>query len=104
VVSHSPDEVIYRRGTYLPLVGSSFDVERPNGEHVAVELVQANDLPGRGECFSLVFRGPSDEPLDQRTYRMTHRELGNFPLFLVPLGPGAEGAQELEAVVNRLEV
>jgi hypothetical protein len=97
------DEVIYRRGTYVPLVGSTFDVERPNGDRVAVELVGATELSGRGECFSLVFHGPTDVPLDQRTYRMTHRELGDFPLFLVPLGPNADGAQELEAVVNRLE-
>ena len=102
-MTDAPDEVIYRRGTYVPLVGSTFDVERPNGDRVAVELVDATELPGRGECFSLVFHGPTDVPLDQRTYRMTHRELGDFPLFLVPLGPNADGAQELEAVVNRLE-
>ena len=102
-MTDAPDEVIYRRRTYLPLVGSTFDVERPNGDRVAVELVDATELPGRGECFSLVFHGPTDIPLDQRTYRVTHRELGDFPLFLVPLGPNADGAQELEAVVNRLE-
>jgi hypothetical protein len=102
-MTDAPDEVIYRRGTYVPLVGSTFDVERPNGDRVAVELVDATELPGRGECFSLVFHGPTDVPLDQRTYRVTHRELGGFPLFLVPLGPNADGAQELEAVVNRLE-
>jgi hypothetical protein len=98
-----PDEVIYRRGTYVPLVGSMFDIERPDGDRVAVELVDATELPGRGDCFSLVFHGPTDVPLDQRTYRVTHRELGDFPLFLVPLGPNADGAQELEAIVNRLE-
>lgn len=99
----APDEVIYRRGTYVALVGSTFDLERPDGDRVAVELVDATELPGRGECFSLVFHGPTDVPLDQRTYRVTHRELGVFPLFLVPLGPNADGAQELEAIVNRLE-
>ena len=99
----APEEVIYRHGTYVPLVGSMFDVERPDGDPVAVELVGATALPGRGECFSLVFRGPSDAPLDQRTYRIEHRALGDFPLFLVPLGPGDEGGLEFEAVVNRLE-
>jgi hypothetical protein len=97
------EEVAYRYGTYVPLIGTTFDVERPGGDRVAVELVGATELPGRGECFSLVFRGPSDAPLDQRTYRLEHRSLGDFPLFLVPLGPNADGAQELEAVVNRLE-
>ena len=99
----SPDEVIYRHGTYAPLVGSVFEVHRPDGGSVSVELVDATELPGRGECFSLIFRGPASAPLDQRTYRVEHRALGDFPLFLVPLGPCDEGGQELEAVVNRLE-
>ncbi len=99
----SADERIYRHGTYAPLVGSSFDIERPDGEHVAVELVDATSLPGRGECFSLLFRGPADASLDQRTYRVEHRSLGGFPLFLVPLGPGDDGAHQFEAVVNRFE-
>lgn len=96
------DEVIYRHGTYVPLVGSSFDVERREGDIVSVELVDATALPGRGEAFSLLFRGSSDATLDQRTYRVEHRALGDFPLFLVPLGPTDDGAQEFEAVVNRL--
>lgn len=97
------DERIYRHETYAPLVGSSFEVECPSGDRVAVELVDATSLPGRGECFSLLFHGPADAPLDQRTYRVEHRALGNFPLFLVPLGPGVDGAHQFEAVVNRLE-
>lgn len=97
------DELIYQYATYVPLVGTTFDVERPDLEHVAVELVDVAELPGRGECFSLVFHGPTEAPLDQRTYRVAHEELGEFLLFLVPLGPNADGAQELEAIVNRLE-
>jgi hypothetical protein len=97
------DEVIYRHRTYVPLVGSTFEVERREGDMVSVELVNATSLPGRGEAFSLLFRGSADEPLDQCTYRVEHRALGEFPLFLVPLGPTDDGAQEFEAVVNRLE-
>jgi hypothetical protein len=99
----SPDEIVYRHRTYVPLVGSMFDVRRPDGGRVAVELVDATALPGRGECFSLVFRGPAETPLDQRTYEMQHRVLGDFPLFLVPLGPREDGGLAFEAVVNRLE-
>jgi hypothetical protein len=102
-MSDSPDEVIYRRATYVPLVGSTFEVEHPDGGRVAVELVDATPLPGRGESFSLVFRGPADAALDQRTYHVEHDALGDFPLFLVPLGPAADGAHQFEAVVNRLE-
>jgi hypothetical protein len=102
-MTNSPDEVIYRHGTYVPLVGSAFDVRRPDGGSVQVELTGAMELPGRGDCFSLVFRGSSEAALEQRTYQVEHETLGNFPLFLVPLGPSDDGAQEFEAVVNRLE-
>jgi hypothetical protein len=97
------DEVIYRHGTYVRLVGSVFDVHNPDGGSVPVELVNATELPGRGECFSLVFRGPAGVALDQRTYRVEHGALGDFSLFLVPIGQADDGRQELEAVVNRLE-
>lgn len=96
------DENVYRLKSYVPLVGSTFDVG-PDGE-VPVELVSATELPGVGECFSLVFRAAADAPLDQRTYRLEHPALGDFPLFLVPLGPSDDdGRLELEAVVYRLE-
>jgi hypothetical protein len=97
------DEVIYRHDTYAPLVGTTFEVERADGDRVSVELVDATSLPSSGESFSLVFRGPVGVPLEQRTYQFEHRELGEFPLFLVPIGPTDAGAFEFEAVINRLE-
>ncbi len=102
-MTDASDEIIYRFATYVPLVGSDFEIHRPDGGPVSFELVDATQLPGRGECFSLVFRGPAEVPLDQRTYRVGHAVLGDFPLFLVPLGPCEGGGQQLEAVVNRLE-
>jgi uncharacterized protein DUF6916 len=41
--------------------------------------------------FSLVFRGPLQPFLPQATYRLEHQELGVLDLFLVPIGPDAEG-------------
>lgn len=41
--------------------------------------------------FSLVFRGPADLLLHQGIYPLTHPTLGSLPLFLVPIGPDAEG-------------
>jgi hypothetical protein len=43
------------------------------------------------EQFSLVFREPSGVVLPQMIYRVEHDELGAFELFLVPIGPDAEG-------------
>jgi hypothetical protein len=41
--------------------------------------------------FSLVFRSPPGGPLPQRIYRLQHEELGALDLFLVPIGPDADG-------------
>ena len=41
--------------------------------------------------FSLIFRGPGDRPLAQAMYELSHDELGDFVLFLVPVGADAEG-------------
>lgn len=64
-------------------------------------LVEANDLrteghrsasaPQRRAPFSIVFRGPPTPILPQRIYRLVHAEIGEFELFLVPIGPDEQG-------------
>ncbi|WP_022927744.1 DUF6916 family protein [Patulibacter americanus] len=45
------------------------------------------------EPFSLLFVGPADPMLPQATYLLTHPELGELPVFLVPVGRDADGAR-----------
>jgi hypothetical protein len=47
--------------------------------------------------ISLIFRGPSGPGLPQNTYRVEHAQLGEFPLFLVPIGPN-QGAVCYQAI------
>ncbi len=94
---------VYRRGSYEALLGSSFELLDWSGERLAVELVSAEELPGAGECFSLLFRAPEGAPLAQGTYTVEHRAFGEFLLFLVPIGACAGGGAGLEAVINRPE-
>lgn len=70
------------------------------GRSVQIELIQATegDEPGGAGPdgqerlqFSLIFRGPTTPVLPQHTYQITHAELGELELFLVALGPDAEG-------------
>jgi hypothetical protein len=51
----------------------------------------AGDRPARREPFSVVFRGPRAPILPQRIYRMEHDQMGELDLFIVPIGPDAEG-------------
>jgi hypothetical protein len=49
--------------------------------------------------FSIVLRGPKQAQHPQGTYRVEHEKMGSFDIFLVPIGPDAEGMQ-FEAVFN----
>jgi hypothetical protein len=39
----------------------------------------------------LLFRGPRTPVLPQRIYRLEHAVMGPLEIFLVPIGPDAEG-------------
>jgi hypothetical protein len=67
-----------------------------------VELIQVTDLsPNRRLLqFSVLFLAPSDTPIAQRTYRLTHPHLGELDLFLVPIAKDDRGVH-YEAVFNR---
>jgi hypothetical protein len=58
--------------------------------YVGLEAEEAPSESGRAP-FSLIFRGPRDRVLPQRSYRLAHQTLGEFPLFLVPIGPDSVG-------------
>lgn len=77
-------------------VGSKFLIEIDPEQTVAAELIEATELNGRGENseesvrkpFSLMFAVEGGIDLPQRTYRVSHKELGEVELFMVPLGDG----------------
>ncbi len=41
--------------------------------------------------FSLILRGPAAILLPQRLYRFEHGEMGQFDIFIVPVGANADG-------------
>jgi len=98
-----------RSATYAGLLGERFRVRLGALNAVDVELTAVTDLSSRssfegsGECFSILFRGPQDQPFQQDTYTLQHDQIGVFDLFLVPIGPDA-APPTYEAVVNRLHV
>lgn len=53
------------------------------------------------EQFALLFWGPLATPLGQRMWPIRHATLGEFDLFLVPVGRDGEGFY-YEALFNRL--
>jgi hypothetical protein len=71
-------------------------------EPYAMELVEFVDgySTAKQEQFSLRFRGDREKVFPQRIYAMKHEVIGEFELFLVPIGRDDSGTF-YEAVFNR---
>lgn len=101
------DQLTY--SAFSDIIGETFRVRIDSAETINAELVEATDhsgkavdkKAGRQECFSILFRGPLESPLEQGTYTFNHRRFGNIALFIVPVGMDDKG-RHYEAVVNRL--
>lgn len=85
---------------FAPRVGDAFALAADGGAPLELRLSDATQSAEPGgpgpegqerAQFSLLFHGPADGALAQGTYRLTHEELGELDLFLVPLGPDGAG-------------
>ena len=73
--------------TFEPHVQTTFRVaDGPDVELLEVRQLSTGTEEHRAP-FSLLFRGPDDQQLAQQSYKVGHDQLGEFDLFLVPLGP-----------------
>jgi hypothetical protein len=84
-------------------VNTNFVVQHPSLGDVTLELVAVSELreTPRQRMFSLVFRGPLEQPLEQGLRPLSHEAMGNDELFLVPIAREADGFR-YEAVFNNL--
>jgi hypothetical protein len=89
---------------FFERVGEEFRVTAGDGVAV-LALIEVTDLSRpespspRRKPFSLVFRGPFRPQLVQRIWPLEHAAFGRLEIFLVPIGPDAEGMR-YEAVFN----
>ena len=82
---------------------SKFQVQTDDNTPVELELVEVTELKvyPQQEEFTLTFRGPLNQFLDQGVRQFTHDQMGQFELFIVPVKQDAEGFY-YEAVFNRI--
>lgn len=88
--------------TFEPYVGSEFAVVDASVAIVLATVTRhaARDHGARRDPFSLLFVGPPGQALPQASYRLDHAALGELVIFIVPIGPSADGRQQYEAVFN----
>lgn len=89
--------------SFEALVGTSFRIhyggESPL-EAVLYEVKRHEQHPGpRSDPFSVFFRGAPRPILPQSIYSVEHETMGALEIFLVPIGPDAQGMR-YEAVFN----
>ncbi len=82
---------------------TSFLVQLDEENDVSLELTDISELKvsPRQEEFAIVFRGPLDKFLGQGTRAISHGEMGQFELFLVPIRQDVQSVY-YEAVFNRV--
>ena len=85
--------------TFSPYVGNAFEAHL-GADRVQLVLVEATESEYDGgtgpdgkvrKQFRLEFRGAASAALEQATYVFTHPQVGEFPLFIVPIGADVEG-------------
>jgi hypothetical protein len=90
------------RDAFFACLDTPFHLDEP-GLGVELLLAQVSELKATREAqtFSIIFHGPADCLMPQRIYRLAHPRLGEFDLFLVPIG--AQGNRVMyEAVFNQM--
>ena len=92
------------RNTFYARMGEYFVVKHSPGKTVKIQLSSLTDLikgTGGRECFSMIFKERKDSAfLCQHTYSMNNLKLGDFDLFIVPVGKDAM-YYYYEAIINR---
>lgn len=90
--------------TFAGHIGDEFQLEMTGAEAVSLSLTRAQPLgsetgnhAGGRAPFSLEFSGPATPILPQATYHFGHATIGEFEMFIVPLGP-ADGGMRYEAI------
>jgi hypothetical protein len=82
--------------TFAGRVGESFTIAPLGGEPIDVVLSECQEKPESGPPdgrvpLSLVFHAEGTGYYKQQIFTIVHGELGEFALFLVPLGPSEHG-------------
>ena len=87
---------------FTPHIGQPFEVGTPE-QPLRLELISVTASRGTPAAaragFSLLFGGAPAPRLPQGMYPVAHPALGALDIFLVPVGPGAQGMQ-YEAIFN----
>ena len=101
-----------RFSVFAARLNSAFQVLTDSGGSVTLQLIEAQPTPvslrtprpaedAANERFSLLFRGPLRQPLEQDTLWFQHPTIGRFAMFIVPISSLDTSHAYYEAIFNR---
>ena len=92
-----------KKSSFEPHLKDKFEIHPQEGKKIKVELVEiTEDKKGKVESFSVLFRGPKENPLDHDTHKVKHPKMGEFNLFLGPVATEETDGVYYQAVFTRL--
>ena len=82
---------------------TTFTIRSGGGAGTPLVLARVTErLPGTGvEQFSLIFRGPGGAAIPEGTHLLRHAALGDFDLFIAPIGASSVWRSVYEACFSR---
>jgi hypothetical protein len=93
-----------KKSGFDAVIDSAFFVAAPDHpeSRLQVKLIEVKSRPAPPgfEQFSLLFQGTAEPLLSQGTYIFAHADIGELPLFAVPVGKGLAGVQ-YEVCISR---
>lgn len=93
-----------KKSDFDPYLNETFMVHSPavgSQEVVLAELTEKN-YPGQ-ECFSVIFRGPKQPVMQQMMYTLTHPNMGELQLFMVPVQYPEQDGVYYQSLFNRIK-
>src|SRR2546421_416258 len=84
-------------------LNTKFRIRLNDNQTIDAELTEVSErlISTRQERFAIVFRASNEVLLEQGMHLFEHDRMGNFSLFVVPIGRDEAGTY-YEAVFNRL--
>jgi Domain of unknown function (DUF6916)/TAT (twin-arginine translocation) pathway signal sequence len=107
----SGQPVLMSKAMFAAHLNTVFLIRPDGGREIPVDLIQLRDCGSAAqqkaaaragqECFALTFRPRDRQALKQNTYRLEHRALGRFELFVAPVKSNKYGPV-YEAIINHV--
>ncbi len=100
----------FKLSMFSKRVGDAFRLRVDEQNELGLKLIEAVSTDSKNDReptqFSILFLDPAgtaERYLPQAIYCLEHAEMGQLDLFLVPIGPGADGTgMQYESVFNNL--